>query len=150
LSIFRTDFYAKIKVANFNLTSSSEMLLKSLKESSALQNVQMTRVRKDVEEQGKITIEEWYEVSGSINVPEGGKSFWVLSKEITEKEPFNFFMRVDRNIKADDQDSARANALIWLKQALIKPLENGLILEEMTISSPENISEIANKLRDSK
>jgi hypothetical protein len=126
------------------------MLLKCLKNSSALQNVQMTRVRKDVEEQGKITIEEWYEVSGSINVPEGGKSFWVLSKEITEKEPFNFFMRVDRNIKADDQDSARANALIWLKQDLIKPLENGLILEEMTISSPENISEIANKLRDSK
>lgn len=150
MSIFRADLYVKIKIVDYDLTNSSKKLFEYLNSSSALKNVQMTKVKKDREEQGKITIEEWYEITGSIDIPEGGKSFWVLSKNITEKEPYNFFMRIDRNIQAKDYEDAQTKASEWAKQILITPIENGFDVEELIFSSPVDFSEISNRLRDSK
>ena len=109
----------------------------------------MTKVKKDREEQGKITIEEWYEVTGSINVPEGGKSFWVLSKGISENEPYNFFMRIDRNIKAEDHEDAQTKVSEWAREMLLTPIEKEFNIEEMKVNSPTEFSVIAKTLRDS-
>lgn len=150
MSIFRADLYVKIKVFNYDLMNSTSKLFESLKNSSALKNIQMTKVKKDIEELGKTTIEEWYEITGSIDVPEGGKSFWVLSKNTTKKETYNFFMRIDRNIEAKDYNDAQNKNLEWAKHTLIKPIENEFNIEELKISSPVDFSEISNSLRDSK
>ena len=150
MPIFRADLYAKIKIVDYNLTISSKNLYEYLNNSSALRNIQMTKVIKDREEQGKTTIEEWYEITGSLDVSEGGKSFWVLSKEITEKESYNFFMRIDRNIEAENYTDAQIKASEWAKQTLITPIENGFEVEELILSSPVDFSEISNSLRDSK
>ena len=143
MPIFRTDRYVKITITDFALTKSSETLLQVLQKVTDLRNVQMTKVRIDREEQGKIRVEEWYEITGSLNIPEGGKSFWVISKPRTEKEPYNFFMRVDRNIEADDYEDAQNKATDWLNQTIIRPLEAVFSIIASSATPPEDISQLA-------
>ena len=109
----------------------------------------MTKVRKDKETHGKITIEEWYEITGSIDVPEGGKAFWVLSKESSDKEPFNFFMRLDRNISAVDYEDAQKKVLVWADTELINQIDKDFSVEEKEICSPVELSNIVKKMRGS-
>jgi len=109
----------------------------------------MTKVRKDKEEHGKITIKEWYEITGSLDVPEGGKAFWVLSKESSEKEPYNFFMRIDRNITAENYENAQKKVLGWAQNTLIEPIDNEFSVEEKEITSPIELSNISKKMRGS-
>jgi hypothetical protein len=143
MPIFRTDRYVKITLADFGLSKSSEELLQILQKVTDLRNVQMTKVRIDREEQGKIKVEEWYEITGSLNVPEGGKSFWVISKPRSEREPYNFFMRVDRNIEADNYEHAQQKTSDWINQAIIKPLEATFSVQDKSITPPEEISHVA-------
>lgn len=150
ISIYRADLFAKIRVANYKLTDSSEILFEILKNSSALKNVNMTKVRKDKEEHGKITIEEWYEISGSFDVPEGGKSFWVISKDSTTKEPYNFFMRVDRNIEAQSYDIGQNKAVLWVKENLTNYIEKEFTIEDLNLAHPTDLSVIAKKKGDVK
>ncbi len=149
MPLFRTDLYVKLTTSDFDLKKSSETLYQFLQKVSELRNVQMTKARFDREEQGKIRIEEWYELTGSINVPEGGKSFWAISKKSTKQEPFNFFMRIDRNTEAEDYKAAQTKASDWVLQTLIQPLESRFTFKEKIISSPVKLSKIANELRES-
>lgn len=139
---FRTDRYVKVTVADFKLQKSSEDLLEILQKISDLRNVQMTKMRIDREVQGIIKIEEWYEITGALNVPEGGKSFWVISKPRTETEPYNFFIRVDRNIEAENYESAQQKTSDWINQSLMKPLERGFSIQNLSINLPEEISRL--------
>jgi hypothetical protein len=147
MPIFRTDLYITIRLSDFDLDKSSETLFQVLKNVSDLQNVNMTKVRHDKEEQGKIRIEEWYEITGSISVPEGGKSFWALSKESSEREPYNFFIRVDRNTDAGDYEKAHKKASEWVLSKFIQPLEARLNFEEQRISSPDKLSRTSEENR---
>lgn len=150
MPLFRTDRYIKITIANFLLEKSSEILLQILQNISDLRNVQMTKVRIDQETQGKIKIEEWYEITGALNIPEGGKSFWVISKPSTTNEPYNFFMRVDRNSEAEDYETAQQTTSEWVNQTLMKPLESAFSIQEKQINSPEEISQVAKQLGELK
>lgn len=136
LPIFRADLYLRIRITDFNLIESSEKLLTSLKRVSSLRNVQMMKVRKDEELHGKMTIKEWYEITGSIDIPEGSKSFWVLSKEFSEDEPYNFFMRIDRNIEAEDYELGQKNAYDWVSQNIIELIKEEFTLEKIELDSP--------------
>jgi hypothetical protein len=107
----------------------------------------MTIVRQNKEVHGRTVIKEWYEITGSINIPEKGNSFWVLSKDITQKEPYNFFMRIDRNINAEDYEKAQNNASEWVKEVLIKPIKRDISTEEIEINSPEKLRKINNTTR---
>ena len=147
MPLYRTDLYITIRISDYDLDKSSDVLFDVLKNVSDLRNVKMTKVRNDREEQGKIRIEEWYEITGSINVPEGGKSFWALSKEPSESEPYHFFVRVDRNTDASNFESARSEASDWIEKTLIIPLESKLNFEEKHILSPESLSKISESLR---
>jgi len=150
MAVFRADLYVRIKLSKFDLTNSSQQLLDLLKSVPDLRNLQMTRVTWDTEAQGKVRIEEWYEMSGAIAVPEGGKAFWVLSKDASSKEPYNLFMRLDRNITASDYDSAQRQATEWVEQVILKPLRSGLPVQEVKISSPSELSKKAQVLRGSR
>ena len=148
-SIFRADLFAKIKILNYDFKNSSEKLFNILGGLSTLSNVHRTKVRKDKEEHGKITIEEWYEITGSIDVPEGGKAFWVLSKESSDQEPYNFFMRLDRNITAENYENAQKKVLEWADTKLINPIDKDFSVEEKVICSPVELSSIVKKMRGS-
>ncbi len=147
--MFRADLFITIRVADFNLINSSEKLFSILNKLSVLQNVQMTIVRQNKEVHGRIIIKEWYEITGSINIPEKGNSFWVLSKDITQEEPYNFFIRIDRNIKAENYEKAQSSASEWVKEALNEPIKRDYSIEEIEINSPEKLRKINIKMRES-
>jgi hypothetical protein len=119
--------------------NSSKELFKIFKKSSVLQNIQMTIVKQNKEEHGRMIIKEWFEITGSIDVPERGNSFWVLSKDLTQEEPYNFFIRIDRNIKAGDYEEAQINALEWVKEEFINPIKKDLSINDIEINSPEKL-----------
>lgn len=149
MAVFRTDLYVRVKLSKFALQNSSQRLLEVLRGVPDLRNLQMTRVTWDTEAQGKVRIEEWYEMSGAIAVPEGGKAFWVLCKNSSAKEPYNLFMRLDRNITASDQGSAQRLANEWIEQVIVKPLRGALPVQEVKIESPAELSKKAQMLRGS-
>ncbi|MHA1988503.1 MAG: hypothetical protein ACW98D_17875, partial [Promethearchaeota archaeon] len=140
MSIFRADLYLRIQVKNFDLFNSSEKLHSILNNSSYLRNIQMTKVRLDKELHGRMIIEEWYEITGSIDVPEGSKSFWVLSKEISQDEPYNFFMRLDRNIEAEDYDGAQKKAAEWVYESIIEPIQEELLVDSIKLEPPTELT----------
>jgi hypothetical protein len=106
----------------------------------------MTIVSINREEQGKIRIEQWYEITGALNVPEGGKSFWVISKPSTENEPYNFFMRIDRNIEAEDYETAQNKTSEWLNKVLMEPISTTFSIQAKSADLPEAISDLVKKL----
>ncbi len=147
--MFRADLFLTIRVADFHLMKSSEKLFSILKNLPVLQNVQMTIVKQNKEEHGRMIIKEWFEITGSIDVPERGNSFWVLSKDITQEEPYNFFIRIDRNINAKDYEKAQSDASEWVEEAFIKPIKKDLSIEEIEISSPEKLRKTNIKAEES-
>ncbi len=147
MGLFRTDYFVQIKIRDYDLERSSEQCLQIFSKVKDLQNVKMIRVTQDVEIQGKIRIRQWYEMTGAIAVKEGGKAFWVLSKEQTNDEPYNFFLRLDRIITASDYETAQKLALEWVKTAIIDPLRSVFTFEEVNIKSPADLSKIAEQLR---
>ena len=134
--MFRADLFITIRVANFHLMNSSEKLYNILNYSSVLQNVQMTIVRQNKEVHGRTVIKEWYEITGSLNIPEKGNSFWVLSKDTSQEEPYNFFIRIDRNIIAENYDKAQNSASDWVKDTLVEPIKRDFSIENLEINSP--------------
>ena len=149
MTIFRADLYLRIKINNFELIDSSEKLFTILKTVSSLRNIQKTKVRKDKELHGKMVIKEWYEITGSIDIPEGSKSFWVLSKEFSDDEPYNFFMRIDRNIEAEDYDAAQKKAHDWISRILVEPIKEKFIIEKTELDSPVKFIKTKNLMRAS-
>ncbi|KKM09666.1 hypothetical protein LCGC14_1722610 [marine sediment metagenome] len=137
--MFRADLYITMRIADFNLMNSSKKLFSILDGLSILQNVQMTIVRQNKEVHGRMVIREWYEITGSINIPERGNSFWVLSKNSNQEEPYNFFMRIDRNIFAEDYEEAQINASSWVKDTLIEPIKKDFSMQEIEINSPTKL-----------
>ncbi len=150
MPIFRTDRYIKVSIDDYELKKSSQSLLQILQNISDLRNIQMTMVSINREEQGKIRIEQWYEITGALNVPEGGKSFWVISKPSSKSEPYHFFMRVDRNIEAKDYESAQNNTSEWINQVLMKPISSRFSIKAKSADIPEAISDLVKKLGESK
>jgi len=136
LSIFRADLYLKVEISNFNLLESSEKLYTILRTSPYLRNIQMTGVRHDKAVHGRMFIKEWYEISGSIDVPEGSKSFWAISKETSQEEPYNFFIRIDRNIEAEDYEKAQKRAYKWVDENIIHSIKKEFSIESIELDSP--------------
>ena len=63
MSIFRSDLYVTLKITDFNLEKSSKEFFQLLSKVADLRNLQMTKVTRDREIQGKIKIEEWFEIT---------------------------------------------------------------------------------------
>lgn len=146
MSVFRADLFVTVKVNGFDLHKSSQQLFQLFSKNNDFRNLQMTLVTREREISGKARIEAWYEMTGALAVPEGGKAFWILSKEQSPEEPYNFFMRLDRNILAHDYLVAQKQASEWIDQSVVTPLHSHFTIEEVKISSPDKLSKFAHQL----
>ena len=106
----------------------------------------MTLVTRERVKLGKARIEEWYEMTGALAVKEGGKAFWILSKELSVEEPYNFFIRVDRNISATNYTVAQELASEWIVESIIKPLQDQFDIGDYKIRSPDELSKFRSKI----
>jgi len=147
MSVFRTDLVLKARVTKFDLDKDSNKVLDALKTVSYLDNLGMTKVTKRVEKMGRMEIDEWYEISGSLKIPEGFKAFWVVCKRETPKEPFNVFMRIDRNASGENYDKAQEKTRKWVEQELAQPLTKSLTVDELHVNTPSELSGVPTRVK---
>ena len=148
MSVFRSDFFLTARVMNFDLDRDSKKVFDALKTVPQLDNLATTKVTKREEKMGRTEIDEWYEVSGSLKIAEGFKAFWVVCKRETPKEPFNIFVRIDRNTSAQSYHEAQQKTREWIDEQLAGPLRRTLKVEELQVSSPSELSSVGGKAKD--
>ncbi|MHA2378156.1 MAG: hypothetical protein ACXADO_02180 [Candidatus Thorarchaeota archaeon] len=115
---FRADHYL---VAEFeeikDIKKTGESVLAALKEISELKDLAMVSKRLE----GK----SWSEILGRIDIPEGSKAFWaMIKKEVSEREPYNLFIRFDMNADAEDIRNARAKVKSWLDSEVVPRIQS--------------------------
>ena len=147
MPIYRADFYLIAAVKDFDLDKSSKKILETFERIPEITNLKITKMTKDIEEFGRIRVEEWYEITGSLKIPEGSKAFLVLCKERDPNEDYNFFIRIDRNITAKDYDAAQQKAREWVDKTLAQPLREAFHVEQIEIKSPVELSSVKPRRR---
>ena len=118
MAIFRADHYLIAEFDNVtNIMQTGEKVLAALKEVAALKDLAIVTKRME----GK----QWSEILGRIDIPEGSKAFWAMvKKEVNEREPYNLFIRFDRNGEGETIDDARAAVKAWVEEEVVPRIES--------------------------
>ncbi len=118
MAIFRADHYLIAEFDNVtNIMQTGEKVLAALKEVAALKDLAIVTKRME----GK----QWSEILGRIDIPEGSKAFWAMvKKEVNEREPYNLFIRFDRNGEGETIDDARAAVKAWVEKEVVPRIES--------------------------
>lgn len=129
MPVYRADIYVTAMIEDFTLEAHSHALFKLLKTIPEIANLSMTR-----RQRGNA---DWYDIIGSINVPERARAFEALCKEPTPEEAYTVFMRVDRNITADNYEAAQRRAQRWVHQTIAQPLRETFHTAWVRIEPPQ-------------
>jgi hypothetical protein len=133
LAIFRADHYL---IAEFTERTdpkeSGAKVLEALKQLPELKDLAI--VSKKLEE--KI----WSEILGRIDVPAGSKAFWAMIKrDLTEREPYNLFIRFDMNAEGEDIAAARASVKVWIESEVIPRLQSKIQTKSVRVLQANEI-----------
>ncbi len=118
MAVFRADHYL---IAEFEDASDfmavGNKVLEALKEVTELKDLAIVTKRME----GK----QWAEILGRIDIDEGSKAFWAMvKKEVTEREPYNLFIRLDRNAEGENIEDARAAVKKWAETQIVPKIES--------------------------
>ncbi|MHA1770833.1 MAG: hypothetical protein ACTSYL_02320 [Candidatus Thorarchaeota archaeon] len=130
---FRADHYI---IAEFetitDLVGDASKVLEALKELPQLKDLAMVSKR--------LEMTHWQEIQGRIDIPEGSKAFWaMIKKEVTEREPYNLFVRIDVNAEAEDIEAARAKIKKWVEDEWVPRIQKRIPLKTVKVLRPEEI-----------
>ncbi|TFG09928.1 hypothetical protein EU538_03525 [Candidatus Thorarchaeota archaeon] len=133
MAIFRADHYL---IAEFDKIqdpkAEGEKILDALKELGPLKDLAIVTKRME----GK----QWAEIVGRIDIPEGSKAFWAMvKKDITEREPYNLFIRIDVNAEAEDIDEAREKVKRWIESEWVPKIEDNISVKTIKVMKPEEV-----------
>ena len=133
MAIFRADHYLVAEFENpTDPKESGSKVLEALKELPELKDLAIVSKRLE----GKY----WSEVLGRIDVPEGSKAFWaMIKKDLTEREPYNLFIRFDMNAEGKDITAARANVKEWIESEVVPRLEAKIKLKSAHVLQPNEV-----------
>ena len=130
---FRADHYLVAEfeeISDFKKTG--ESVLAALKEVSELKDLAMVSKRLE----GK----SWAEILGRIDIPEGSKAFWAMIKKgLSEREPYNLFIRFDMNAEAEDIEKARAKVKGWLDSEVVPRIQSKTPTKTIRILQPNEV-----------
>ena len=130
---FRADHYL---VAEFqevtDVKAIGEKVLEALKEVPELKDLAIVSKRLE----GK----QWSEILGRIDVPEGSKAFWAMvKKEVTDREPYNLFIRLDRNAEGNDIEAARAAVKNWAETLIVPKIKGKTDVKTIRVVQPNEL-----------
>lgn len=133
LAIFRADHYLVAEFRGFtDPKESGPKVLEALKELSELKDLAI--VTKKLE--GK----SWSEILGRIDIPEGSKAFWAMIKrDLTEREPYNLFIRFDMNAEGEDISAARASVKEWIESEVVPRLQSKIQTKSVRVLQPNEV-----------
>ena len=127
MAIFRADHYLIAEFDNVtNIMQTGEKVLAALKDVAALKDLAMVTKRME----GK----QWSEILGRIDIPEGSKAFWAMvKKEVNEREPYNLFIRFDRNAEGETIDDARSVVKAWVEKEVVPRIKSNTAVKSIKV-----------------
>ncbi|TFG15558.1 hypothetical protein EU537_00630 [Candidatus Thorarchaeota archaeon] len=133
MAIFRADHYL---IAEFEKVSdvrkTGQDVLEALQKVSELKDLAMVFKRME----GK----QWTEIVGRIDIPEGSKAFWAMIKrEVTDREPYNLFIRLDRNAEGETIEDARAEVKKWVETEIAPKIESKTNVKMIKAVEPQEV-----------
>ncbi|MFW9799506.1 MAG: hypothetical protein ACFFD9_03670 [Candidatus Thorarchaeota archaeon] len=130
---FRADHYLIAEFEEVKDTKKTgESVLAALKELSELKDLAMVSRRLE----GR----SWSEILGRIDIPEGSKAFWaMIKKEVSEREPYNLFIRFDMNAEAENIDQARMKVKSWLDSEVVPKIQSLKALKSIEVLQPNEV-----------
>ncbi|MBD3407866.1 MAG: hypothetical protein GF411_17230 [Candidatus Lokiarchaeota archaeon] len=133
MAIFRADHYLIAEFKDIKDTKASgQKVLDALSEMSELKDLAIVSKRLE----GK----QWSEILGRIDVPAGSKAFWaMIKKEVTEREPYNLFIRFDRNAEAETIEAAREKVKSWVESEIVPKIESNLPVKTIKVLQPNEV-----------
>ena len=129
---FRADHYLLAEFEKPDRTKDGQKVLEALKEISELKDLAI--VSKKLE--GK----SWQEILGRIDIPAGSKAFWAMVKnDVSEREPYNLFIRIDVNAEGADIEEARAKVKSWVESAFIPRIKSKVLVKTINVHQANEI-----------
>ena len=133
MAVFRADHYL---IAEFqeitDVKAIGEKVLEALKEVPELKDLAIVSKRLE----GK----QWSEILGRIDIPEGSKAFWAMvKKEVTEREPYNLFIRLDRNAEGGNIEEAREAVKKWAETVIVPKIQNKTDVKSIKVLQPNEL-----------
>ena len=130
---FRSDHYLIAEFEEIRDTKETgQKVLDALKELPELKDLAMVSKRLE----GKT----WSEILGRIDILAGSKAFWaMIKKDVSEREPYNLFIRFDMNAEAEDIEKARANVKEWLSREVVPKIESKTTVKTIKVLQPNEV-----------
>ncbi|MHA2141061.1 MAG: hypothetical protein ACXADC_07915 [Candidatus Thorarchaeota archaeon] len=130
---FRADHYLTAEFEEIKDTKTTgQLVLDALKELSELKDLAMVSKRLE----GKT----WSEILGRIDIPAGSKAFWAMvKKDVSEREPYNLFIRFDMNAEAENIEQARASVKGWLDNEVVPRIKAKASVKRIDVLQPNEV-----------
>ena len=130
---FRADHYLIAEFESMKDTKQvGEKVLAALKELDELKDLAIVSKRME----GK----SWSEILGRIDIPAGSKAFWaMIKKDVSEREPYNLFIRFDMNAEAEDIEMARASVKHWLETEIVPRIKSKTSVKKIEVLQPNEV-----------
>jgi hypothetical protein len=130
---FRADHYLIAEFENMKDPKQvGEKVLAALKELDELKDLAIVSKRME----GK----SWSEILGRIDIPAGSKAFWaMIKKEITEREPYNLFIRFDMNAEGETIEDARATVKSWVETNVVPRIQANTETKTIKVLQPNEV-----------
>lgn len=130
---FRADHYLIAEFEEIKDTrTSGQLILDALEELPELKDLAIVSKRLE----GK----SWSEILGRIDIPAGSKAFWaMIKKDVSEREPYNLFIRFDMNAEAENIEMARANVKAWLDTEVVPRIKSKASVKMVEVLQPNEV-----------
>ncbi|MFW9913860.1 MAG: hypothetical protein ACFFEU_15380, partial [Candidatus Thorarchaeota archaeon] len=70
----------------------------------------------------------------------GSKAFWaMIKKDVSEREPYNLFIRFDMNAEAEDIEMARASVKNWLETEVVPRIKSKTSVKKIEVLQPNEV-----------
>ncbi len=133
MAIFRADHYLTAEFEEISdVMKIGELVLSALKEVSVFQDLAIVSKRME----GKV----WSEIVGRIDIPEGSKAFWAMvKKDLTEREPYHLFIRLDRNAEGETIEEARSKVKAWAENEVVPKIKEKTAVKTIKVLQPNEL-----------
>jgi hypothetical protein len=129
---FRADHYLIAKLENPDIKSDGDLVLEALKDIPELKDLAIVS--------RKLEGRQWREILGRIDIPEGSKAFWAMVKnEVTKREPYNLFIRIDVNAEAETIEKAREAIKSWVEKEFVPRITSKVRVTSIEVLQPQQL-----------
>ena len=129
---FRADHYLIAKIQSPDIRRDGDLVLAALKDIAELKDLAIVN--------RKLEGKHWREILGRIDIPAGSKAFWAMVKnEVSDREPYNLFIRIDVNAEGSTIEEARAVVKSWVEKEFVPRIKAKVDVTSIEVLQPQQL-----------